>query len=356
MARPTKDGLDYFPLDTVLDDNFELIEAKHGITGFGVIIKMYQKAYKEYGYYYPWREREQLLFCKWVNVDINTVNAIIMSALEYGIFDKDRYALGVITSHGMQTRYLEASKRRKHITLFEDLLMINVDIIRVNASNNGQAVELLSYSNPYIKGERKGEIETKGNAPQNDAAAPSVNPFEAFLQTFTTAWNDSGCKPRFEPTTSVNLTRDESEKFAKASARIKDIPRALKAVKNFGGICQSKDHEPDGGNFKLPGFLISGIESYVDEVDPWTRCKIKPPASSIPEKHPSVEVPDSEATRKSIDSVRKEFESAPETNAEEEFLKFAKENPDNPFVKRRLAEMRSETFADDEAFADDVQA
>jgi len=31
MSRPLKIGIDYFPLDTGLDEKFELMEAKHGM-------------------------------------------------------------------------------------------------------------------------------------------------------------------------------------------------------------------------------------------------------------------------------------------------------------------------------------
>ena len=55
MARPVKSGLNYFPMDVDMDDKVELIEAKHGITGFGILIKLYQKIYKE-GYYINWKE------------------------------------------------------------------------------------------------------------------------------------------------------------------------------------------------------------------------------------------------------------------------------------------------------------
>jgi hypothetical protein len=61
MARPKKQGLEYFPLDVTMDDKVQLIEAKHGIIGFGILIKMYQKIYSE-GYYYSWEEEQQ--FCR----------------------------------------------------------------------------------------------------------------------------------------------------------------------------------------------------------------------------------------------------------------------------------------------------
>ena len=64
MARPKKDGLEYFPLDTDMDqdDKVRLIEAEHGILGFGILVKLFMN-HKE-GYYYEWGEMQQLLFAQ----------------------------------------------------------------------------------------------------------------------------------------------------------------------------------------------------------------------------------------------------------------------------------------------------
>lgn len=161
MSRPTKIGLDYFPMDTQTDDKFELIEAKHGIVGFGVVIKLFQSAYREYGYFYPWTEREQLLFSRRVNVDINEVNAIINDAVTYGIFDKGLFEKHVLTSHGMQKRFIEATLRRKELTLYSDLLLVNVNIIPVNVGNNPRHVEFLLYIGTQSKVKERIEENTE---------------------------------------------------------------------------------------------------------------------------------------------------------------------------------------------------
>lgn len=147
MARPQKSGLDYFPLnvDIDIDDKISLIESEHGITGFGIIIKMLCKIYSN-GYFYEWGEKEQLLFAKRVNVSINDVNACINSAIKWGMFDNTVYQkYHVLTSAGIQKRYLEAIGRRKAIEIIEnywltdipklektELKIINVDTNEVN--------------------------------------------------------------------------------------------------------------------------------------------------------------------------------------------------------------------------------
>jgi hypothetical protein len=45
MARPVKDGVDYFPLDVSLNEKMEFIEAQFGVIGFAVVVKLYQWIY-----------------------------------------------------------------------------------------------------------------------------------------------------------------------------------------------------------------------------------------------------------------------------------------------------------------------
>jgi hypothetical protein len=132
----TNPGLDYFPLDVDIDndDKIELIEAKHGIIGFAVIIRLFMKVYRN-GYYYQWGEKEQLLFSKRLNVDINTLNAIIDDAIEWEIFNRDMFEMWMIlTSKGIQRRYLEAAKRRQKVELNAEYLLLTENCL--NAYNN----------------------------------------------------------------------------------------------------------------------------------------------------------------------------------------------------------------------------
>lgn len=144
MSRPLKQGLDYFPMDVEVDDKIELIEAKHGIAGFGVLVKMFQKIYKE-GYYLNWNEETQLLFARRINVDINSVSAIIIDCFRYHIFNEELYTKHhILTSTGIQKRYLNATNRRKELFLCKkyvivDINKINVDINWINGDNSTQS-------------------------------------------------------------------------------------------------------------------------------------------------------------------------------------------------------------------------
>lgn len=165
MARPLKQGLDYFSLDVDIDqdDKVQLVEALHGIQGFGILIKLLMRIYRE-GYYYKWTEMEQILFSKRVNVDIKPINEVVNDCIKYGIFDNNLFEHHqILTSKGIQKRYFEASSRRKNIDLIDEFLLINVKN-DVNANKNGVNVNNNSSSsgvNVIKSTERKGK-ESKG--------------------------------------------------------------------------------------------------------------------------------------------------------------------------------------------------
>lgn len=148
MARPQKAGLDYFPLDVDMDDKIKLIDAKFGVAGFGVLIKLWQIIYSN-GYYITWTEKELLLYKNRINADINLINDVINECLKWGIFNNDLYEkYSILTSNGIQKRYLEATKRRSEITLAteyfqapvpENRKVVFVYINPKNVSNNPQS-------------------------------------------------------------------------------------------------------------------------------------------------------------------------------------------------------------------------
>lgn len=147
MARPFKEGLDYFPLDVDIDqdDKIALIEASHGLVGFAVIVKVLMKIYDN-SYFYEWGEKEQLLFSRRVNVNINEVNAVIDDCVKWGIFSKELYETHqILTSAGIQRRYLEATSRRKRVNILTEYLLLdekevksykNLVIADINSNND----------------------------------------------------------------------------------------------------------------------------------------------------------------------------------------------------------------------------
>lgn len=152
MARPNKAGIDYFPLDVFMeqDDKIGLIEAKYGITGFGVIIKLYKKIYADKGYYYEWNEKTKLLFSKYALVDYQKIDEIVHDAIEWDLFDKSLFTkYGILTSKRIQKTYFDASSRKKQIEIVKEYLLngVNEYINKVNVVINSKNEDI----NPQIK-------------------------------------------------------------------------------------------------------------------------------------------------------------------------------------------------------------
>ncbi|MGJ9384160.1 DUF4373 domain-containing protein [Salipaludibacillus sp. CF4.18] len=126
MARPTKIGLDYFPLYVNMGDEFELIEAEYGLEGFAILIKMYQKICSS-GYFVKWEKKDQILFCKKVSLSVDVVNRIINDSANWGIFDSNLFNnFGVITSKDIQETYVHSTYKRKKVEMLEEYLLTDV--------------------------------------------------------------------------------------------------------------------------------------------------------------------------------------------------------------------------------------
>lgn len=137
MARPIKEGLDYFPLNVVLNSKFEIIEARFGIKGFAVIVKLFQHIYGTKGYYCEWDEDVLFVFAKRIGVGANSVSEILDTSLKKGIFNKDMYEkYSILTSEGIQQRYVEA-KRGGYERICKKYLLISVPKTEENGSETG---------------------------------------------------------------------------------------------------------------------------------------------------------------------------------------------------------------------------
>lgn len=156
MARPQKEGLDYFALDVKMDDETELIEAKHGIEGFAIMIKIFQKIYSQ-GYYLEWTERQQLLFSNKVSSDLNKVIDVINDCLKWGIFNKTLYEeYGILTSRRIQSHYISAAYKRSKIALIEEYLLVdigdrnNIELIGVSDNGNEETTDINDGKNQDV--------------------------------------------------------------------------------------------------------------------------------------------------------------------------------------------------------------
>ncbi len=188
MARPQKARLDYFPLDVDIfeDDKVALISSEFGAIGESILIRLLCKIYKN-GYYYRWGGDECLLFCKWAGGIFvqNQVEEVLMGCLRRSIFDKRVFEMfSILTSTGIQKRYIQATNERKGIEIIPDIWLIETPafskitvfppINEINPPNN-------SIIRPINTQSKEKKIKEKESNNETVISTPATTPF---IQSF----------------------------------------------------------------------------------------------------------------------------------------------------------------------------
>lgn len=261
MARPLKNGLDYFPLDVNIetDDKMELIEAQHGIVGYGVIIKLFCKIYAN-GYFYDWGEKERLLASKRFGVDSELIDRIVKDASKWSLFDSEKLnRYQILTSKGIQKRYFEAVMRRGSVEVDEIYLCLNAKELEnyknvtVNVDNNRVNVDINTHSavvNDNIGTQSKEEKSREENNTETDTKETGK-----YTEMFLTIWgryprkdNKSGAFNRYR-----TLAKKHSE--VKVNEVIENYIREVEQKKTESRYIK-----------KLNNFLNDSFDDYFDVV------------------------------------------------------------------------------------------
>ena len=174
-----KSGIPYFPLEVKLDTSMELLEAEYGLKGFAIIVKLYQLIYGEQGYYGEWNDEVRLLFSRKNGVGGDLVSNVIDTAIRRGIFSGEKFEkYGILTSRGIQERYLKAVARRQEISLDERYLLIpcdhltkNVTISSENVNNSRENVDNFNQSKEKKRKVKKSKLQQQ--QPSSGCCQPS---------------------------------------------------------------------------------------------------------------------------------------------------------------------------------------
>lgn len=144
MARPTAKGVEYFPLNVnfINDLKVRKLLLSCGAEAIAVLIYLLSTIYKDEGYFVEIHEDEIDLIALDVNVTPEFVLKVINKACEVRFFDVNLYNnFNILTSKGIQERYLKITERRKNSVVITQFNLINVDINSVNVNNNSINVD-----------------------------------------------------------------------------------------------------------------------------------------------------------------------------------------------------------------------
>lgn len=231
MARPKKQGIDYFSFDVDFfsDVKIRKIARACGSQSTSILICLLCNIYKDKGYYILWDEDLPFVIADSVGVSEGAVKEVILKAIQVGFFDKDIYEkYKVLTSHGIQSRFKSAVYKREEIEYIVEYLVPDV---RNSISDGKNQVSDTGSTQSKVKVKRKKNkensttVEKKKTKDKDAAKAATLSRKEAFYQSlipfvglypkemiraFFDYWseqNKSGTKMRFELEKTWELSR-----------------------------------------------------------------------------------------------------------------------------------------------------
>lgn len=168
MARPVKEGLDYYPLnaDFMSDIKVRRLIRSFGSKSIGVVIALLGMIYGDKGYYILLNDDVAFIISEQTLEDEEIVSQIINKLIEIEFFDKNLYEKHrVLTSKGIQKRFISATERRKDVKLITKYNLVNVDSNSsssvVNVDNNSINVDNNSSSSVVNVGNNQQRKEKK---------------------------------------------------------------------------------------------------------------------------------------------------------------------------------------------------
>lgn len=148
MARPQKTGIDYYPFDVdfLRDIKIRKILKACGNSSISILISLLSSIYRDEGYYVKWDPDISFLVADEVGTNEGAVDEVIRKAIQVDFFDKDLFEkYKILTSRGIQQRYIKACERRKQIDVFDEYILIddisNLDNVYINSINENRSTQ-----------------------------------------------------------------------------------------------------------------------------------------------------------------------------------------------------------------------
>lgn len=291
MARPLKQGLSYFPLDVGFMDDIKIrkIIRACGIQSVAVLISLLGNIYEDNGYYLVWDSDMPFLIADKIGVSEGAVHEIVKKAMQAEFFNSDIFEkYQILTSRGIQSRYIEAIGRRKEVTLLKEYMLIdvhekniNVNINWINVDNNGvnvdnNGVNVCNNEQNKIKKNKKKENNINNicspAANESDVIDLNITPFDYVFEQIWALYPKKRGKNQVSDTKKREIAKIGFEKMKLALERYleemkgKDMEYMLNGSTFFHG--RYKDYLDDNYSPIKAGQTdkrLVGIERWLNE-------------------------------------------------------------------------------------------
>lgn len=255
MARPQKEGVDYFPLDVgfLRDPKIRRIKSEFGAKGIVILIYIWASAYEEHGYYFDTSEDDDFFLVSegaGCGCTPELTKEVVHRSVERSLFDERVFAqFGVLTSQSMQRRFVRAASKRDNIYVKEEYWLLDIDnkkdipasisikitFEKINSGNNsvsGGRNAVNSGRNPQSRVKESKVKKSKVNKPD---AFPPAEPAAAVFQTF------EECGFRISPHSSerlIEMMDDYSEDWVIEAIK-RSADRGKKTISYIEGILRN---------------------------------------------------------------------------------------------------------------------
>lgn len=136
-----KEGIGYFSLDTDFfhsDKKVKIIKGEFGAKGVIILLYTLCAIYSDKGYYMEWENDDCYLMSDDLGCDCspNLIGEVINRCVKRGIFNEEVFnAFGILTSHGIQIRFLKAAAKREKIKIIEEYALFDFEELKEGMRN-----------------------------------------------------------------------------------------------------------------------------------------------------------------------------------------------------------------------------
>lgn len=281
MARPRKTGLDYFPFDVDFfeDKKIKLIKAEFGSDGIVAYQYLLCQIYRN-GFYIEWHGEDNILLADIMGCSPAKTRLMVSTFVKRSLFDDTLFYGGnVLTSGGIQRRYLNACKERirkavangTHIPLFkrglcllnfqdfENLNIQGLDYYTLFDDNSGKN-PICSGKNPICSGNypQSKVKKSKVKKSSSNTAAAGINKDEELKHVYQQCQNLlSGDLPMIQ-----HVLQPYAEYGMETDLILKAVEKSAKSTaRNWNYACKILDEWMKNG--------ICTIESQKEEERRW---------------------------------------------------------------------------------------
>jgi hypothetical protein len=276
MARPRKQGIDYFPLDVDFfsDEKVVCVSGEFGLKGEIALVKLLCAVYRN-GYYVVWDDRmKATLLHQLPGVGADMLQQLVLRLVRWEIFDAALFESdSVLTSVGIQKRFFEVARKRAAPTADYPYLLVepqNYALRRLNFRvENSKKIVSESKTTVYASEIPPQEVPESVNIIENGGGQKSeksvfeskMTVSDAETQGFRNKSTQSKVKNIIIKENNKAKKRNQEEDFASASAeaneRIEQEARILKEDTSWSEVvCMKYGIMPDELKERVDEFAI----------------------------------------------------------------------------------------------------